>query len=304
MFRILAKTGVVGLISFVLLNVLSYAALKNVRINFFINPVPVGSEVYTAINLSKELYPDRKIIILGDSVAYQLFTCGLNDRVNAINLTCNQAISLAGHFILLTNALKQNQHVSKVYLLYHVGSFSNDLDQEWTYNYFVKPFYGTYHDYFSTKTRSKIDAGFLGNSYLLPITKVLPCFESTDYSVINKLQKNVSAMSPTSVEYLILIYKLCQQYKIVFKIISVPTSSKTLQEYSGLKRKLFEKKINECMLDTLFVDYFTSMLVLNGDFFKDGIHFKAEYVKPVSVLLADHVGLLTAESAQKHWQSK
>ena len=98
-----------------------------------------GKEIYQSIFKSKQKKKSKKIL-LGDSVGNQLFTNTTNnDTLNS--LACNQAISMAGQFILLNNYLNSGNKVDTVLLIFTPFSFQNNLDQVFTYHYFLKPFY-------------------------------------------------------------------------------------------------------------------------------------------------------------------
>ena len=97
-----------------------------------------GKSIYHSIAKSKEQGNVNKLL-LGDSVGRQLFSNNTNDEV--INsLACNQAIGMVGQFILLNNYLKVNIEIDTVYMILTPFSFRNNLDQNYTYHYFLKPF--------------------------------------------------------------------------------------------------------------------------------------------------------------------
>jgi len=292
MLKLITKIFIVTMLSFILLNVLAYAVVSNRKISRLFGVEDIGTEVYEAIALSNDYFPDRNVVILGDSVARQLITTKISNRFNAINLTCNQAISLAGHYILLSNIINRNPQVSKVYLLYNVDSFDNDIDQEWTFNYFVKPFYYDYHNKFSVGTLNKVNSKFIWPLFMLPISKVLPCFGSIDYSVKNLSNKDCAVLSPTSLEYLKLIENLCRQRNISFKIIPTPISASINNK---LQTNCLMKQIKDNELDDVFKNYLNKMIVFDDHNFKDNYHLKVEYKKSVSDYLIDNVGLLSED---------
>ena len=98
-----------------------------------------GSEIYISIKKSKRNTPITKLII-GDSTANQLFN-NCDDENDIYSLACNQAIGVCGHYFLLNNFLQAGNSPEEVYLIYNALSFNNNLDQIYTYNYFLKPFY-------------------------------------------------------------------------------------------------------------------------------------------------------------------
>jgi hypothetical protein len=82
-------------------------------------------------------------IILGDSVARQLFPPGSEPQPGVRFLTTNQALSVAGQYYLMEDALQACPNASAVYLLYIPGCFANNLppplSREYLCGYFHSP---------------------------------------------------------------------------------------------------------------------------------------------------------------------
>lgn len=102
-------------------------------------PSLAGNEIYVSILKSKKKTEKKKLII-GDSTA-NLFFSNKADNGEFYSLSCNQAISLCGHFMLLNNFLNAGNRPEEVYVIYYPISFTNNLDLIYTYHYFLKPFY-------------------------------------------------------------------------------------------------------------------------------------------------------------------
>jgi hypothetical protein len=88
----------------------------------------IAPEVFVAVEAAHKPSPIICAIYLGDSVAEQLFPTGGETRPDERFLTCNQAISVAGQYYLLEDALANCPQIRDVYLFYYPGSFTNDLD--------------------------------------------------------------------------------------------------------------------------------------------------------------------------------
>ena len=99
-----------------------------------------GNEVYKAIEKSKKRNKARKLF-LGDSTANQFYNCKKEDSPNTYSLTCTQAIGMVGQYILLHNYLNAGNRPDSVFLIYTPFSFWDNLDQIYTYHYFLKPFF-------------------------------------------------------------------------------------------------------------------------------------------------------------------
>jgi hypothetical protein len=221
-----------------------------------------GSEIYHSIDKSKRVNPSKRLII-GDSTAKQLFDN--NDDNDTLNsLACNQCIGVVGHFFLLNNYLKTGNRPDIVYMVYNPLSFVDNLDQVFTYHYFIKPFYTDEYKPLMT------------NTVLTQIDKI-PCVCFAHYSFILtsnwapniKLKpRNYTFLSPISIEYLCKIDSLSKRYHFKYYIIPpfMCTSNKTKiikmnrNEYTGYS---FSDK---------FKDYFNRIIYLNDTCFRDSIH--------------------------------
>jgi hypothetical protein len=111
----------------------------------------VGFEVNKAQMLSKHvLLSDNDTIRLGDSVGKNI-----NDvegySNNSLNLACNQAISILGHTLILKQCLLNNSKVKNLTIegFFRPSSVFNNLNQQWSNNYFIKKFYNS--DWFFSK---------------------------------------------------------------------------------------------------------------------------------------------------------
>lgn len=133
----------------------------------------LGGEIYSALDCSKGKLGKGTVVVMGDSVAHQLYGVG-RYREGIYSLACNQAVSLAGHYVLLHNLLQKNDcAIAKVYLVMHPISFRNDLDQVYVYNYFIKPFYRQEnYPMFSEHTVNKVQQVPLYYTSLLPVARM------------------------------------------------------------------------------------------------------------------------------------
>lgn len=226
-----------------------------------------GSEIYISINKSKHKGKAKKIL-LGDSVANQLFSnIKNNDTINS--LACNRAISMAGHFILLYNYLKAGNQVDTVYMIFTPFSFLNNLDEVYTFHYFLKPFYTKEYMHLFTKTVHtqvhKIPLNFISKDPIILTSNWAPNFKSKD-------NINYTFLSPISVEYLSKIKDLRDEYK--FKLIILPTPTR-------ISNRLFVEKINRnetvnTGLVNEFKEYFEKIIFIEDINFTDNLHFKSK----------------------------
>ena len=104
-----------------------------------------GREIYQAIGKSQRKTNKKKLII-GDSTGNQFFSVFI-DEDSIYSLACNQVIGMCGHYFLLDDFLKNGNRPEQVYMIFNVFSFSNNLDQNYTFHYFLKPHFlnGGFH---------------------------------------------------------------------------------------------------------------------------------------------------------------
>lgn len=234
--------------------------------------VLVGSEIYSAINYSKHSIKDESVVVLGDSVACQLYGTGPRSD-NIYSLACNQAISLAGHYSLLHNMLVNNSHkIKKVYLVMHPISFRNNIDQVYVYNYFIKPFYTRDNiSLFTSDTINRIHKIPLYYTCYLPITRVTnytPDLSGFDQPIVSSARDKTFKISFVSLEYLRKITSELQSAKIKFEVISPVLN----EEYRSYDITEFKKDIKDNKLDQSFANYF-NFKYLDKKSFRDMLHY-------------------------------
>ena len=103
----------------------------------------IGREVFEAKKAARAPGAGVRTLILGDSVARQMFRPGAEPGPHVRYLGTNFGISLAGQYYLLEEALRNCPGVEDVYLVHVVGVWSNDLDSIYTTDYFC----GYFHDW-------------------------------------------------------------------------------------------------------------------------------------------------------------
>lgn len=231
-----------------------------------------GSEIYHSIFKSKQKN-GAKIIVLGDSVGNQLFpNTKYNDSINS--LTCNQAIGMVGHYILLKNYLDSDNRPDTVFLISIPGSFKNNLHQIYTFHYFLKPFYNEDYTHLFSKTVeeqvSKIPYNQFCNVPYIWATNWAPDFSPSDV-------ENYHFLSPISLEYLTRIKNLSTKYKFNLTLLPPPLALHKKELVHGI----YCDEIVKNNLENDFKFYFEDVIYLDSNFFNDGIHLRNS--KPYTV---------------------
>jgi hypothetical protein len=232
-----------------------------------------GSEIYVSVKKSK-VKKKVKILIIGDSIGKQLYD---NDTYNndIYSEACNQAISMAGYYILLKNFIENNKNElpGKVLLIITPETFTNNLDQVYSYHYFLKPFYkAEYKKYFTPVCYEQI------RKIPFYYTSQSPFILNTNWSPTYNTKKDTSFrfISPVSHDYLIKIKSLCVDNHIAFGIYGPPVKMANKNEIVQYSKSVneFEKSGLKNELTT----YFKNIEFLPDSLFQDHIHFKKQYI--------------------------
>jgi hypothetical protein len=244
--------------------------------SFYIKPVHLligsryekivaGNEIYNSVKKSKQKNPQKKIL-LGDSAGYQLFPNTDNDNT-VISLACNQAIGMVGQYILLMNFFKAGNEIDTLYMIFGVKGFQNNLDQVYTFHYFLKPFYKEeYKEYFSEgvlEQIKKIPYLYLCREPYILTSNWAPKFECKD-------SINYTFLSPISMEYLGKIKMLSKEHNFDIIILSAPASIEEKHEIDNIDKN----EIKSTGLTEEFETFFSNFIYLNDSCFVDGVHLK------------------------------
>lgn len=99
-----------------------------------------GLEVFRAIRVCSEARPEATTLVLGDSVANQIFSLGTALPPDVAVATCNQSITPIGNRLLLERWLALNPQTKDVVYVALPGSLCNDGARLYTFHYFLHPF--------------------------------------------------------------------------------------------------------------------------------------------------------------------
>lgn len=226
-----------------------------------------GYETYHSIAKAKSSTKKVKKLILGDSVANQSYN---NETYNdsIYSLACNQGVSQVGHYVLLKTFLEQNNDNTdlEVFLINRPSSFNNNLDQPFTFNNFLKPFYKEeFYRHFSSSVLKKIkEVSFY---YLVHI----PWVRSSRWAPKYAVKKNYLAfrLADVSIEYLRKMEELCIEYGVKSFTLYCPFLS---DKYGPSDLEILNKQIKEANLEHLFVHYYDYLLYIDQSKLSDDIH--------------------------------
>jgi hypothetical protein len=226
--------------------------------------------VYEAIKKSKQRKKAKKLI-LGDSVAYLLFPW---DNSDVSSLACVQGVSFAGYYILLKNFLETNHDSlpDKVIILFHPTVLVNNLDQRYTYNDFLKPFYCRENMPYFTETVFK-QVHQIPYYYL----SQFPLIKISNWAVAprQKAQGFPGYMSPITKEYLVRIKNLCDSLHVNYFLVPPPINS-IMRHKIEEARPVIRKEAAQLNMQVKFDIYLNNIQYMDSSLYRDERHFKKD----------------------------
>ena len=192
------------------------------------------------------------IALLGDSVAHQL----LFRHEGSFQVLTTQSISVAGQYLLLKNILETSPNVKKVVFAYIPHSFSNDLDQPYTFRDFVQTFLTTtnlegHPDILLQKLFRKPEF-VLGLFSIFKVNSFLQInYDPYSRVIFEPFIQYKPILSDISSVYLKMMWELCRARGVEIKLIPAPIS-----EGANLDFSEFKARISKDNLGDIFEGYF------------------------------------------------
>ncbi|WP_226979488.1 hypothetical protein [Zobellia roscoffensis] len=196
-------------------------------------------------------------ILLGDSVCKQFYEKVKNEEYYCF---CeNQSYELPGNFLLLKSLVENDSHFNKMVLVMNPLTLISSLNQDYTYNYFVKPFRG------QLKNLESKEVNYIKNTF--PSEELLK-FKFSNFKMPNPSNSSdISKLdavyiSEVNMRYLKKIDSICNARGIDFKMVSppLPLNNKQVIESFFLGSEPYLK------------EYFKSVTYYDSIDSKDGIH--------------------------------
>lgn len=267
------KRFVLGIIVYVIIVLMLWNALELLKLYTHRYEKKVnGAEIYYALFSSKT---ERKVkrIVLGDSVGCQLYPSN-QEYDSVVSMSCNQAITMAGHYFLLKNFIETNQEdlPEEAILLITPFSLSNDVDK-YAYHYFLKPFpYHQYSNLYTNHLKERIQT--------IPFfwSANLPFIQTSSYSPkwAVPLTASNQSISQLSYEYLIKMDSITKCNGIKFQMISTPVRDDRRDDMDSFWDHLPTDYADK--LDDLLQPYKESIVFMPSDYYTDEVHFLGDKI--------------------------
>ncbi len=269
------------------------------------NKKRIGVEVLEVVRSAKTPGPDVKAIYLGDSVARQMFHPGEEPNRRVRYLASTGAVSLAGQYYLLDDALRNCPAATDVYLLVFPGVLANDLVPPLSHDYFCAFFHGPRQmiEVFAAKK----DTALLASQIVRSLWPNLMAENSRNWIAASPSRASFGArtsapdpeplfrwcdrllnappspvrappdcpqivLSPISRAYLPRLRALCKEHGVRLHVLACPCSDQI--------RVVDDSSIFEFPI-----------VYLSADDFRDGLHFKKDHIDRARELVVAKYGL-------------
>ncbi len=198
---------------------------------------PLTQVMWEALDRASRPQPyDR--IILGDSVAYQLFNAANQKHSRYFHLPTNAATTLMGHYILLMEYARHNV-LKEIVLLLHPYSLKDNLDRKYTANYVVGVFFRSpYRAYITPYAEQQIKNC---RWWFVPVwLRRFPELCLINYQEVNpKPFWRDMYLSPLSLEYLQMLGRYCESNQVALRIVAPPLPEPQLQvDYTFMQEQV------------------------------------------------------------------
>ena len=262
------------------LSVISVSAVYMLLFTLSLPLTPLAAEVFYVIEKAGH-NSGKTAVILGDSVCNQLYS-QRKDSQQFSHLGCNQAITTAGTYILLSKYLANNPQTKEVYYIIRPQSLGNDMNLNYTYQYFVIPFVNDENmklidDETRQKLYDKFGKFFVENSYAKKFLHSNNLF-MTQY--INHVKAKTETryfhrLSRTAIIYLPKIRELCRQYGARLTVLPLPLPD-TEENYGWDD---FDADVIEYGFNDVLGDFTKRIHYCPDEWYSDGSHFKPEILE-------------------------
>ena len=234
-------------------------------------------------------------VILGDSVCNQLWH-QKEDSPNLVHLACNQAITPAGTYLLLKRYLEHNPQTQEVFYMICPQNLGNDLNLDYTYQYFVIPFFeGENVKLLDKDTTQKVydrfGKFFADNGYIKSLLLNNNLLMEKYIAHVNSKPEReyLRRLSPTTAIYLPKILELCAEHNAKLSVLPLPIPD-TPENHDWAD---FRQDVAAFGFDEVLGDFTEKIHHYPADWFRDGVHFKPE-------ILEQHLGELRSAVMHKN----
>lgn len=254
------------------------------------------SEIYGGVNNgTREIIPyiekvqaksDYTKLIVGDSVCGQVYNRFQEYNDQYCVCGTNQALTIAGQYLLINSFLNSHENVTDVYLIVISDSLKSDFNVQLSYQYMVIPFtqreeLGYLREETQVQIKKKYGSFFCKPTILNLIDqsplnrKIYLNFLDFKDMICQENEENQGIISNISYIYLEEIIKLCEQKNVNFYLIPGPHADRKEQHEQVEKMK---KEIIGTAYEDIIGEYLSEIKYYSVDLFRDSVHFDEDKV--------------------------
>lgn len=219
-------------------------------------------------------------LLIGDSIANQLFvSLGEKNPQTAI-LTTNAALLMPGQYLLAKEYLENHPHATDVFLVIHPLPLTRTFDTEWGYRYGAMTYVETGAikdlEQNTIDTMEDLYGRFFMNKEVVNLIEASPICRKLCLSYIDFNKENDSLAFPFEMadQYAQKLYDLCQKNKVTLHIHPSPVS----EFYREQVTELAEAYTSTWMYSQ-FPNYFNEIMYYPDEWSEDLSHFSGEYAE-------------------------
>lgn len=295
MKKLLIKTGLALVLAFVILLTLSFLSTIPSLTSFVdmitnsVSYQTIGQAESLGLLENAKINNTKKKLLLGDSVAYQLYAYRTNEEYCC--LPGNMAMSMAWQYICIRDYLKANPQTTDVYLCITPDFLERSFEVGLSYSYLMVPLAKTSNmDVLGVEQKKLLEemygsffvksdvAEYIGSSgfntklYLNGIKKYYEFFPGKK-AAVEKTENPDMTLAET---YILKMHQLCTEKNVTLHVL--PNPKKDIPESREYVNQL-EQKYKNSELYQLYPDYFEQIVFYPEELFKDELHFTDEFME-------------------------
>ena len=252
-----------------------------------------GPEVFRAIKVANTYTPDANTLILGDSVANQIFSVAKPSMPKEFAIAVsNQAITPMGNLLLLKQWLSLNPQAKEVIYVVLPGSLANDGSVKFTFHYFIHPFSeAEWLSRLDSEAMTHLENRFgwlvVNNKSLRHLLyrndRLYQFYESYLIKKPSKVLRS-DGLSKVVINQLVEMQKICISKGVKFTIKFPPLSHTPHNEFATSVAS---------QLDEVFPEMpnpFDKIMVINPSNFRDEVHYTKEFLDENALYVREFLG--------------
>lgn len=219
-------------------------------------------------------------LIIGDSIANQLFS-GLqayNSKTDI--LTTNAALMITGQYLLAEEYIKNHPDATDIFLVIHPLALTRTFDTEWGYRYAAMTYVETdtidYLDENTINAMASVYGTFFMQKNIVGLIEDSPVCRKLYLSYIDINGEDYIQESPFEIadQYVKKLYDLCLENQIELHVYPSPVS-----EYFKNQVMELSEGYGNTWMSTKFPDYFNQIMFYPDAWSEDLSHFGGEYAE-------------------------